>query len=296
MRCLKQWVQKSVDNTYGRDVLRTLRCPTCKEHYRGDALLLLASSQALSLQLDLPQSCVARLVTELQERGMRGEAKALQRRISDWKAIVAETGHPDSLYGLMGVAEAMVQLRQFPVAATLMRRVLKSSEKRLQPDLEEILAEDWGMSTAEVRGERADLAREAAGGLARVLELQGRAEEAEAMRARLQALQRRSWNQWAQDVAEQATEAAWEHGLVGAVPDLIALLLPQRAARLWPRRAPRFLRRLEIIAFGGSGETLWSSLCAVYLVVTISTCLTILAMTIARASSATLEVLASSSK
>ncbi|CAK0880633.1 unnamed protein product, partial [Prorocentrum cordatum] len=30
MRCLKQWVQKSVDNTYGRDVLRTLRCPTCK--------------------------------------------------------------------------------------------------------------------------------------------------------------------------------------------------------------------------------------------------------------------------
>lgn len=296
MRCIKQWVQKSVDNTYGRDVLRTLRCPTCKEHYRGDALLLLASSQALSLQLDLPQSCVARLVTELQERGMRAEAKALQRRISDWKAIVAETGHPDSLYGLMGVAEAMVQLKQFPAAATLMRRVLKSSEKRLQPELEEILAEDWGMSTAEVRGERADLAREAAGGLARVLEFQGKAEEAQAMRAKLQALQRRSWNQWAQDIAEEATEAAFEHGLVGAVPDVIAMLLPQRAERLWPRRAPRLLRRLEMLAFGGSGETLWSSLCALSLLVLISVCLRTLVRAIARVSSATWEVLAASSK
>merc|ERR1711966_592722 len=136
---------KSANETFGRDMLRTLRCPTCKTHYRGDVLLMLAASQALALQLDLPQSCTARLVTELQDRGMRALAKALQRRISDWKAIVAESGHPDSAWGLMGVAEAMLMLKQLPVAATLMRRVLTSSEKRLRPELEEVLAEDWGM-------------------------------------------------------------------------------------------------------------------------------------------------------
>lgn len=197
VRCLKSWVERAATTSSVR-FGSCLRCPTCKERYRDkDLLLLLAASQALSMQLDLPQTVALRLATELQSRNMAEEARAvLRREVRRWAAIVAEADHPDTLHGLMAVADAMLVLRQYACAATLLRRVLKSCERRLPVELELDFAEERQAPLSALLAERRALACEAATTLVEALRAQGREEEATQVMERLQRFQRRGWRDW----------------------------------------------------------------------------------------------------
>lgn len=121
-RCLQEWVQSHAESA---EVPGIPTCPTCKQAYRGDVLLLLAASSALRMQLDLPPAAESCLVTALQGRRMLREANALLRRRMRWNVLVADEGDPATLQGILNVASAMGEIRQHRAAATLLRRVLK---------------------------------------------------------------------------------------------------------------------------------------------------------------------------
>lgn len=215
-RCLQEWVQTRARTS---ETPGLPSCPTCKEPYRGDLLLLLAASSALQMQLDLPSSAESRLITELQNRKMNREANALLRRRMKWNVLVADELHPDTLQGFCNVASAMRELKQLDAAAVLLRRVLKNAERLLggsrhlgswyslllgltQPRQGRAVhlapaAADWEIE-AEVEmleNERRcvlAIALDAADALADLLTKQGRLEEAERQLSRKKALTRKA--------------------------------------------------------------------------------------------------------
>eukprot|EP00747_Dinoflagellata_sp_TGD_P212970 gnl/TRDRNA2_/TRDRNA2_85997_c1_seq1.p1 gnl/TRDRNA2_/TRDRNA2_85997_c1~~gnl/TRDRNA2_/TRDRNA2_85997_c1_seq1.p1 ORF type:complete len:332 (+),score=57.07 gnl/TRDRNA2_/TRDRNA2_85997_c1_seq1:89-1084(+) len=124
-RCLQEWVL-----THSTEVTPGLpSCPTCKERYHGDVVLLLAAASTLRLNLELPSSVHTRLVTALQQRQMSREATALLRRGMRWNQLIADPTHPDTLQGLCNVAAAMGEIRQWDAECVLLRRVLKCCER-----------------------------------------------------------------------------------------------------------------------------------------------------------------------
>jgi len=128
-RCLQDWINSQAESA---DVPGIPTCPTCKERYHGDVLLLLAASSVLRLMLDLPPAAESSLVTELQRRHMVREANALIRRRMRWNVLVADENDPRTLQGICNVAAAMSEIKQHKAAATLSRRVLKHCERILR--------------------------------------------------------------------------------------------------------------------------------------------------------------------
>jgi len=216
-RCLQEWVQTRarVADTPGLP-----SCPTCKQRYTGDLLLLLAASSALQLQLDLPCSAESRLITELQSRKMNKEANALLRRRMRWNVLVADDLHPETLQGFCNVASALQELKQLDAAAVLLRRVLKCSEKLLAcsgcfRDRSSLLlgrnrlrrkaashlspaAAEWEIEEEMqiLESERrcvVAIVQDAADALTEVLRSQGRADDAEKQLLRKKAIIRKVW-------------------------------------------------------------------------------------------------------
>eukprot|EP00929_Paragymnodinium_shiwhaense_P075968 TRINITY_DN38949_c0_g1_i1.p2 TRINITY_DN38949_c0_g1~~TRINITY_DN38949_c0_g1_i1.p2 ORF type:complete len:240 (+),score=34.52 TRINITY_DN38949_c0_g1_i1:513-1232(+) len=168
-----------------------MRCPTCKARYKGDVLLLLAVSQAISMRLEIPTTVAARLASALESRGLRREARIIRDQEQRRNWWIAEPDHPDTLSGLLALAEALKELKQWEPAATLLRRTLKGADHRLPPDLEYIFSSERGIDLPELARERSQLAVDAAECLAAVLAAQGRHEDAAEMRGRARGMELR---------------------------------------------------------------------------------------------------------
>lgn len=236
-RCLQEWVQAHAETS---EVHGFPACPTCKERYRGDVVLLLAASSALRLSLDLPPSAESRLVTELQQRRMTREAAALLRRRMRWNVLVADETHPETLQGICNVASAMCEVRQWDAAAVLLRRVLKCCDRLL--GTRSIWRSSWRWQLPVVAGgdgawgdeiDRDELeilryerccvhtiAQDAAEALVEVLRKLGRHEEAQAQLRRKKALSRSAWLGGALLLGARGSAA-----LTGALGELLLVLV-----------------------------------------------------------------------
>jgi hypothetical protein len=125
---------------------------------------------------------------------MRREAKVMrdQDKRRRW---VANTEFPETLYAYLAVARAMRELKAWDSAATLLRRVLKSANHRLHPDIEMDVALDLDASLSELAEQRGKLASEAAETLQMVLVAQGKNDAAAEVGIRLIDIRRRARNE-----------------------------------------------------------------------------------------------------
>merc|ERR1719316_2450205 len=107
----------------------------------------------------------------------------------------------------------MCQLKQWDIAASILRRVLKGAERPLPSEVDAAfaLAGEWGVaSLADLATERSALAKEAAETLALVYEADSKLEAADEVRKRIADIERQKHIDWMRCITADLMEE-WKY-------------------------------------------------------------------------------------